>query len=115
MCRHIGYLGPPTSAGALVLEPPHSLVVQSYAPLDMRGGGRINADGFGIGWFPEDGAVASRYRRAVPIWAAAALPALAGSIRSRCLVAAVRSATVGMPIVETACAPFTDGEWLFSH
>ncbi len=30
-------------------------------------------------------------------------------------MAAVRSASVGMPIEETAAAPFTDGTWLLSH
>ena len=31
------------------------------------------------------------------------------------MVAAVRSATVGMPIEASATAPFTDGRWLLSH
>ena len=31
------------------------------------------------------------------------------------MVAAVRSATVGMPIEASAVAPFTDGRWLLSH
>jgi glutamine amidotransferase len=31
------------------------------------------------------------------------------------VVAAVRSATVGMPIDVSATAPFTDGQWLLSH
>jgi glutamine amidotransferase len=31
------------------------------------------------------------------------------------VVAAVRSATVGMPIEPSASAPFTDGRWLLSH
>jgi glutamine amidotransferase len=31
------------------------------------------------------------------------------------VVAAVRSATVGMPIEPSATAPFTDGKWLLSH
>jgi glutamine amidotransferase len=31
------------------------------------------------------------------------------------VLAAVRSATVGMPIEESAAAPFTDGRWLLSH
>jgi glutamine amidotransferase len=31
------------------------------------------------------------------------------------VVAAVRSATVGMPIEPSATAPFTDGQWLLSH
>jgi glutamine amidotransferase len=30
------------------------------------------------------------------------------------VLAAVRSATAGMPIAEAACAPFSDGQWLFS-
>ncbi|OPE47017.1 class II glutamine amidotransferase, partial [Mycobacterium intermedium] len=34
---------------------------------------------------------------------------------SHCVVAAVRSATVGMPIEASATAPFTDGRWLLSH
>lgn len=116
MCRHIGYLGPPLTLAELALEQPHSLVTQSYAPRDMRGGGRINADGFGVGWFSEDGVTpAARYRRATPIWSDASLPSLARVIRSTSMLAAVRNATVGMPVVESACAPFTDGRWLFSH
>ena len=39
----------------------------------------------------------------------------APALRSHCVVAAVRSATVGMPIEASACAPFTDGQWLLSH
>ncbi len=51
----------------LVLDPPHSLVVQSYAPKDMRGGGTVNVDGFGVGWFarPSRGS-ASRRRPTLP-------------------------------------------------
>jgi glutamine amidotransferase len=31
------------------------------------------------------------------------------------MLAAARSATVGMPVTETAAAPFVEGRWLFSH
>ena len=31
------------------------------------------------------------------------------------MLAAVRSATVGMPVTSTAVAPFAEGTWLFSH
>jgi glutamine amidotransferase len=31
------------------------------------------------------------------------------------VLAAVRSATVGMPIEDSAAAPFSDGRWLLSH
>ncbi|MFI6763654.1 ergothioneine biosynthesis protein EgtC [Micromonospora sp. NPDC050417] len=130
MCRHLVYLGPPVPLAALLFDPPHGLVHQSWAPREMRGGGTVNADGFGVAWYPAPATATRadpdphaaarsgepvRYRRAIPIWADAALPALAASTRSGAVMAAVRSATVGTPVVETAAAPFTDGRWLFSH
>jgi len=113
MCRHLAYLGPPVRLSALLLDPPHGLVHQSWAPLDMRGGGTINADGFGVGWFGDTGPV--RYRRATPMWSDAGFAELAASIETRAVLAAVRSATVGMPVTEAACAPFAADGWLFSH
>jgi gamma-glutamyl hercynylcysteine S-oxide hydrolase len=115
VCRHLAYLGPLRDLATLLLDPPHSLLRQSYAPADMRGGGTINADGFGAGWYPEGATTPIRYRRAVPIWTDATFAALAREVRSGAVLAAVRSATVGMPVVETACAPFATGRWLFSH
>jgi glutamine amidotransferase len=113
VCRHLAYVGEPVRLADLLLTPPHSLLRQSWAPCDMRGGGTVNADGFGIGWYA--GSVPVRLRRAVPMWTDASLPGLASTVSSGGVLAAVRSATVGMPVVETACAPFTHGPWLFSH
>lgn len=113
MCRHLAYVGEPVRLADLLLTPPHSLLRQSWAPCDMRGGGTVNADGYGIGWYA--GVEPVRLRRAVPMWTDAALPGLATTVSSGGVLAAVRSATVGMPVVETACAPFTHGPWLFSH
>ncbi|HEY2763599.1 MAG TPA: ergothioneine biosynthesis protein EgtC [Pseudonocardiaceae bacterium] len=119
MCRHLAWLGPPVELAALLLDPPHSLLQQSFAPTDMRGGGTVNADGFGAGWYPgdSDGEARApiRYRRAVPMWTDPSFAALAREVRSGAVLAAVRSATGGMPVVETACAPFAAGRWLFSH
>ncbi|MBY8849258.1 ergothioneine biosynthesis protein EgtC [Saccharothrix longispora] len=115
MCRHLGYLGPAVPVSALVHNPPHSLVRQSYAPGDMRGGGTVNADGYGVGWYPAPGGPAVRYRRAGTIWSDENLAQLCRVTVSGAVLAAVRSATVGMPVADTACAPFTDGRWLFSH
>ncbi|GAA4926630.1 ergothioneine biosynthesis protein EgtC [Actinoplanes utahensis] len=115
MCRHLGYLGPPVPLRDLLLDPPHALATQAWAPRDMRGGGTVNADGFGLGWWPPGAAGPVRYRSAMPIWSDAALPGLAAATSSGAVLAAVRSATVGMPVTETAAAPFTDGRWLFSH
>jgi len=115
MCRHLAYLGPPRTLAQLVLQPPHSLLHQSYAPLDMRGGGRVNADGFGVGWFVPGMDEPLRYRRSCPLWTDAGFTSLAAATTSGAVLAAVRSATAGTPVVETACAPFAGGRWLFSH
>ncbi len=118
MCRHLAYLGPPLTLAELVLAPPHSLLRQSYAPRDMRGGGTVNADGFGVGWYLPGLSSAVepvRYRRSCPLWTDASFAALADTVSSGAVLAAVRSATVGMPVVETASAPFTGDGWLFSH
>lgn len=115
MCRHLGYLGPPIPLRNVLFDPPHALATQAWAPRDMRGGGTVNADGFGVGWWPDGTKAPVRYRGAMPIWTDASLPALAAATSSPAILAAVRSATVGLPVVETAAAPFTDGRWLFSH
>jgi gamma-glutamyl hercynylcysteine S-oxide hydrolase len=119
MCRHLAYLGPPVTLSSLILDPAHSLYEQSWSPSDMRGGGTVNADGFGFGWYPEGDAAVSggpvRYRRDVPIWTDENLPGLAGAIRSGAVVAAVRNGTIGMPYGQSAVAPFASDHWLFSH
>jgi len=81
----------------------------------MRGGGTINADGFGVGWYPAPGSDAARYRSASPIWSDIAFPDVARTTCTTGALAAVRAATEGMPVVATAAAPFGEGRWLFSH
>ena len=114
MCRHVAWLGRPRSLAALVLEPPSSLLVQSYAPRRQRYG-TVNADGWGVGFYVPGHPVPARWRSARPLWADASFASVAPVIESGCVLAAVRSATVGMPLEETAAAPFTDGQWLLSH
>lgn len=114
MCRHAAWLGAARPLTSLIQEPEHGLLKQSYAPRRQRQG-LINADGYGMGWYDGDRLEPVRYRRTVPIWGDANLPGLARAARSTCLLAAVRSATVGMPIEESATAPFADGGWLLSH
>jgi glutamine amidotransferase len=114
MCRHLAYLGPPVTLRELLFDPPYSLVRQSWAPRDMRGGGTINADGFGVGWYPGDGEPV-RYRRAQPIWSDPTIAQLTAVTSAGAVLAAVRSATVGMAVLDGAAAPFAEGRWLFSH
>lgn len=112
MCRHLGWLGAPVSVASLILDTPHGLVVQSYSPRRQKHG-LLNADGWGVGFF--DGVEPRRWRSSGPLWNDASFASVAPVLHSGCIVAAVRSATVGMPIESSASAPFTDGTWLLSH
>jgi glutamine amidotransferase len=112
MCRHLGWLGRETSVSSLVLDPPCGLRVQSYAPRRQKHG-LLNADGWGVGFF--DGSTPRRWRSSAPLWGDVSFDSIAPALRSQCVVAAVRSATVGMPIEASATAPFSDGNWLLSH
>lgn len=112
MCRHLGWLGAEVTLSSLVLDPPQGLRVQSYAPRRQKHG-LMNADGWGVGFF--DGTSPRRWRSPAPLWGDTSFDSVAPVLRSHCVVAAVRSATVGMPVEVSATAPFTDGHWLLSH
>jgi gamma-glutamyl hercynylcysteine S-oxide hydrolase len=113
MCRHLAWLGAPRTLQALVVDRPHALYEQSWAPRRQRHG-TVNVDGFGAGWYVDRPAPV-RYRRAQPIWTDASFASLAPTISSACVLAAVRSATPGTAADEGAAAPFTHDRWLFSH
>ncbi len=136
MCRHLGYLGPPRTLHSLMYAQPYSLEHQSYAPR-MSATCLVNADGYGVGWYRDEdsgaatggdgdgdagatgaagaGADPVRFRRAQPIWGDVSFAEVARVITTRCLVAAVRSATPGFPVDESCAQPFRDRSMLFSH
>lgn len=116
MCRMLGYLGgPEVTLSSLVLEPEHSLLVQSYAPEEMLSG-VVNADGFGVGWYvPWSCAEPAVYRTDRPLWADRSFASIAPKIRSRTIFAAVRSATPGLPAEESGVPPFSSGPYTFMH
>jgi gamma-glutamyl hercynylcysteine S-oxide hydrolase len=114
VCRHLAWLGAPRSLSDLLLEPAHGLLVQSYAPR-RQAHGVLNADGWGVGFFAAGRAEPARWRSNRPLWADASFASVAQVITSSCVLAAVRSATAGMPLDETAAAPFSRGRWLLSH
>jgi len=115
VCRHLAYLGPARSLADLLLEPEHGLLRQSYAPR-RQCHGTMNADGWGVGFYaatrPDEPA---RWRSNRPLWADASFASVAPVIEAGCVLAAVRSASPGMPADETAAAPFQSGRWLLSH
>lgn len=113
MCRHLAWLGAPRTVSSLVLERPHGLLQQSWAPR-RQARGLMNADGWGVGLFA-DRPEPVRWRSARPMWGDASFASVAPLLTSGAVLAAVRSATEGMPMDESAAAPFTDGRWLLSH
>lgn len=114
MCRHLAWLGEPRTLDALVLAPEHGLLRQSYQPR-RQSHGLMNADGWGVGFHVPGREDPARWRSARPLWSDASFASVAPTISSGSVLAAVRSATPGMPSDESAAAPFVGGRWLVSH
>ena len=106
MCRIAGYVGTDRLAlAALLYDPPHSLEHAAYAPRELLSG-TVNVDGTGVAWWPEDGSGPLRYVTTSSPWADPNLPGLAPALGGRTVLAAVRSATPGMPYGSDNVAPF---------
>jgi gamma-glutamyl hercynylcysteine S-oxide hydrolase len=103
MCRHVAYVGPELPLQDLLFLPPHSLARQASAPDELRYA-RLNADGFGFGWYGEDDS-AVVYRRADPIWQDPNLADLARNLFADLWLAAVRSATPGFAAMSSMPSP----------
>lgn len=115
MCRLLAYLGPPVTLESLLFRPEHSLVRQSYAPRHQRHG-RVNADGFGVGWYDRSQRrEPARYRSDRPIWSDRSLASMAGLIRSGAVLAGIRDATAPAAVEVSGSPPFASGPWLFAH
>ncbi len=111
----VGYLGPAIAPAGLLQKPPHSLYVQSYQPREMTSG-VVNADGWGAAlWLGDGRPEPALYRSAQPIWADPNLALVSDRLRVSAALAAVRSATPGIPY-ELACVqPFARGRIAFLH
>jgi glutamine amidotransferase len=109
VCRHIAWLGPPRRLSELLPELEHGLTVQSYVPR-RQAHGRMNADGWGAGFFAAGRPEPARWRSSRPLWAVASFASVALVVASSCVLAAVRSATAGMPLDETATAPYYEDQ-----
>ncbi|MCB9595727.1 MAG: ergothioneine biosynthesis protein EgtC [Sandaracinaceae bacterium] len=114
MCRLAAYVGPPRTLHSLWLAPEHSLEVQSYAPREMKTA-VLNADGFGMSWYSDAEDGPARYRTILPLWADENVRSMSKHLVTRCAVANVRSATVGMPVQLSNVSPFVEGRWTFTH
>ena len=84
-----------------MLAPEHSLLVQSYATKEMMSG-VVNADGFGCGWYaPGVDDEPAVYRSNSPVWSYRCSASIAPKVHSVTVLAAVRSATRGLPAEES--------------
>ena len=112
----VAYLGgPEVTLSSVVLEPEHSLLAQSYAPKEMLSG-VVNADGFGVGWYvPRIDEEPAVYRTDGPLWSERSFAGISTKIQARSIFAAVRSATPGLPVEESAVPPFSSGRFMFMH
>ena len=109
MCRMTAYTGAPLAADALVFGGTHSLLEQSYVPRELLHG-HVNADGYGVVWYRD--ATPVRTGGVRPIWQDEDLRALLEAVSSSTILAAVRNATLGIPI-EGGNQPLLHGRWSF--
>lgn len=115
MCRFVTYLGQAVTLERVISAPEHSLVVQSYRPVEMTSG-VVNADGFGVGWYNRAlDPTPCVYTNLSPIWSDRNLPRLSRHIASDCIFANVRSATPGLAVDQSNCQPFAYQQFLFMH
>jgi predicted glutamine amidotransferase len=115
MCRMLGYVGPRLPLGRLLVEPVHSLVVQSYRPREMVSG-TVSADGFGAALWLDDGEPEPAvYRTALPVWADPNLGWMSKRIAVRAALAAVRGATPEVGYELSSVQPFALGRVAFVH
>lgn len=112
MCRFAALVADTEQAAeplsALLYDAPHGLERQSYAPASMLRG-HVNVDGTGIAWWEGAAAEPLRYVTEATPWGDPNLPGLAPRLRGHTQIAAVRSATPGIPLGATFVAPFVHG------
>src|SRR3954466_14569148 len=110
-----GYTGAALRVGEIVSAPAHSLVLQSYRPREMQSG-TVNADGYGAAMWLDDGVPEPAvYRTAAPIWADPNQGWMNERLKTRALLAAVRSATPGIGFELHNVQPFARGRVAFTH
>lgn len=113
MCRMAAYLGEPMRLDRFLLDPPHGLVQQAHAPRETLSAS-VNADGFGVGWYGDDGTPAA-YRTLLPAWADPNLAPLGRSLTRPLWLANVRSATDPLSSGYANTQPFHDERLMFLH
>lgn len=113
MCRLMAYKGTPIIIDSLLYQPKNSLINQSFNAKEIEE--PLNGDGFGIGWYvPEVTNEPVTFVSVNPAWSNRNLRNLAPKIKTECLIAHVRAASVG-EVSESNCHPFQYNNILMAH
>ena len=120
----------------MITRPEHSLVDQAthalYTPFvetsqlynkeqRKKRDHSLNADGFGLGWYSNDGGsgriapTPTLIKSCAPPWSSAMLFEIAESTTTGLLFAHIRAASPGLRVTETNCHPFRFGRFMFMH
>lgn len=109
----MAYKGTPIIADKLLYQPKNSLIRQSTNAREIEE--PLNGDGFGIGWYvPEVNNEPVTFVSVHPAWSSRNLRNLAPKIKTNCMVAHVRAASVG-EVSESNCHPFQYNRLLMAH
>ena len=113
MCRLMAYRGTPIIMDKLLYQPKNSLVNQSINAREIEE--PLNGDGFGIGWYvPEVNYEPVTFVSVNPAWSNRNLRNLAPKMKTECMIAHVRAASVG-EVSESNCHPFQYKNLLMAH
>lgn len=113
MCRLMAYKGTSIIIDKLLYQPKNSLVNQSINAREIEE--PLNGDGFGIGWYvPEVNYEPVSFVSVNPAWSNRNLRNLAPKIKTECMLAHVRAASVG-EVSESNCHPFQYKNLLMAH
>ncbi|GGZ64630.1 class II glutamine amidotransferase [Streptomyces subrutilus] len=115
MCRWLAYSGTPLLLDTVLYKPQHSLIDQSLH--SRMGVETTNGDGFGVGWYTEDGRetpTPAIMCDVGPAWNNRNLHEIADHVRSGLFFAHIRAST-GTAVQQSNCHPFRHGRWMWMH
>jgi predicted glutamine amidotransferase len=109
----MAYKGTPIIIDNLLYQPKNSLINQSFNAKEIEE--PLNGDGFGIGWYvPEIANDPVTFVSVNPAWSNRNLRNLAPKVKTECMIAHVRAASVG-EVSESNCHPFQYKNFLMAH
>ncbi|KAI5478960.1 glutamine amidotransferase [Pseudohyphozyma bogoriensis] len=108
----------PIQLALLLTAPAHSIINQASDSRLRLDSGAVNADGFGVGWYPsqllDPDPTPGVFKSCTPAWSDENLRRLAEKVRSELIFAHVRASTTGA-LTQPNCHPWRYGSLLWMH